>query len=199
MTALDLGGIAGPVLVVAPHPDDESIGCGGLIATLRHRGIAVAIVIMTDGTGSQLNSPRYPAPRLAALRETEAREALSILNVDRRDVSFWRLGDRYVPTRGDDLDRAVARARTELQGYASALLVVPGRTDAHGDHRATWAIWTRAAASLSKPPRVLEYVVWPGPERPQGVVVTLDIAGRAAAEAPRRRHPSLPTRAGGRR
>lgn len=175
MTTLDFDRVTGPVLVVAPHPDDESIGCGGLIAGLRRRGVAVAVVIMTDGSGSHPNSPRFPGPQLAALREAEARDALSILNVESRSVSFWRMGDRYVPAEAADFERAVERARAELEALAPALLVIPGRSDAHGDHRATWAIWTRAAATLQQAPRVLTYVVWPGPERPEGRPVTLDI------------------------
>ena len=193
MTRLDLDRIRGPVLVVAPHPDDESIGCGGLIAGLRRRGVAVQIVVMTDGTGSHPGSPRYPAPQLAALREAEAREAVSILNVEPRALSFWRLGDRYVPTEGADFDRAVERARAELQTLAPALVVIPGPTDAHGDHRASWAIWTRAAGTLPQPPRRLTYIVWPGPEHPGGAEVTLDIAAvlplkRRAIAAHRSQH-----------
>jgi LmbE family N-acetylglucosaminyl deacetylase len=73
------------------------------------------------------------------------------------------------------------------------LLVIPGPTDAHGDHRATHAIWSRAVATMPRPPRVLDYVVWPGPERPGGAAVTLDIADvlplkRRAVAAHRSQH-----------
>jgi LmbE family N-acetylglucosaminyl deacetylase len=193
VTGLDLDGIRGPVLIVAPHPDDESIGCGGLIAGLRQRNVAVAVVIMTDGAGSHPSSRSYPAPRLAALREAEAREALSILSINSRAISFWRFEDRYLPSEGADFDRAVERARAEMRALAPTLLVLPGRTDAHGDHRASWAIWTHAASTLPQPPRVLDYVVWPGPERPGGEVLTLDIAAvlplkRRAIAAHRSQH-----------
>jgi len=176
VTRLDLDPIRGPVLVVAPHPDDESIGCGGLIAGLRRRDVAVRVVIVTDGTGSHPHSPSHPAARLATLREREVLRALTILGVASDDVSFWRLRDRFVPTGGAEFDQAVDRARAQMRRLRPTLLIVPGQTDAHGDHRATRTIWVRAADRLPQPPRLLDYVVWPGPERPDGRPLTLDIA-----------------------
>lgn len=178
VTSLDLGAVRSPVLVVAPHPDDESIGCGGLIAILRRRGVAVHVVIVTDGTGSHPNSAGHPPPRLAKLREGEARNALAILGVGPDAVSFWQLADRFVPT-GDStgFKAAVARALVLMRGLQPTLLVIPGGTDAHGDHRAVWAIWSCAVADLRRPPRLLEYIVWPEPDlAAEGRPLTLDIA-----------------------
>src|SRR5437762_25173 len=71
----------GPLLVLAPHPDDESLGCGGLIAEACGRGQDVHVVILTDGTGSHPNSRAWPRHRLKALREAEAREAVAALGL----------------------------------------------------------------------------------------------------------------------
>jgi LmbE family N-acetylglucosaminyl deacetylase len=195
VTALDLDGIRSPVLVVAPHPDDESIGCGGLIASLRARGVQVHIVIVTDGAGSHPNSPSYPPARLASLREAEARDALAILGVDPGAVSFWQLGDRFVPDQGAaGFESAVARALTLMRNLQPTLLVIPGGTDAHGDHRAVWSIWSRAAVEAARPPRLLEYIVWPKPDvAAEGRPLTLDIAAvlplkRRAIAAHRSQH-----------
>ncbi|HEX2943304.1 MAG TPA: PIG-L family deacetylase, partial [Rhodopila sp.] len=46
----------GTCLILAPHPDDESLGCGGLIATAVAAGRAPLVVILTDGAGSHPNS-----------------------------------------------------------------------------------------------------------------------------------------------
>src|SRR5437762_1448664 len=55
-----------PLLVLAPHPDDESLGCGGLIAESCARGGTVHVVILTDGTRSPPNSKTHPAARTGA-------------------------------------------------------------------------------------------------------------------------------------
>ena len=54
-------------LVVAPHPDDESLACGGLIAEARAQGRLVRVVIVSDGTGSHPASKAYPNARLRDL------------------------------------------------------------------------------------------------------------------------------------
>ena len=64
-----------PFIVVAPHPDDESLACGGLIADACRQGLRGKVVIVSDGAGSHPNSKAYPPDRLRALREEEARRA----------------------------------------------------------------------------------------------------------------------------
>jgi LmbE family N-acetylglucosaminyl deacetylase len=176
--ALDIVGFRAPVLIVAPHPDDESIGCGGLIAKLRQRAIEVQVVIVTDGTGSHANSRSHSPAALARLREGEALEALAVLGISAEAVAFWRLGDRFVPGVGDPgFENAVARAQTQLRTLAPGTLVIPSTSDAHGDHRAASQIWSRAAAEVPNPPRVLEYLVWPDPGQPLAPNrLSLDIA-----------------------
>jgi LmbE family N-acetylglucosaminyl deacetylase len=183
------------VLVVAPHPDDESIGCGGLIARLRRDGTDVRVTIVTDGSGSHPNSRTHPKPRLAALRAKEALSALAFLGVERDRVRFLRFSDRYVPQEGDEgFDSAVGVARAELFALRPTALVIPTQTDAHGDHRATAQIWRTAAVALPNC-RLLEYLIWPGPEAmpPRVRRLTLDIAAvqmakRQAIAAHRSQH-----------
>ena len=64
-----------PFIVVAPHPDDESLACGGLIADAYGQGLRGKVVIVSDGAGSHPNSKAYPSDRLTALREEEAKRA----------------------------------------------------------------------------------------------------------------------------
>jgi hypothetical protein len=66
----------GGLVVVAPHPDDESLGCGGLIAEARAEGRRTRVVVVSDGTGSHPASKAYPKERLRDLRENEARKAV---------------------------------------------------------------------------------------------------------------------------
>lgn len=151
----------GPALVVAPHPDDESLGCGGTIARLRQRGQVVHVVFVSDGTMSHPNSPGYPANRLRQLRESEALEALRLLAVSAEQATFMRLKDRQVPTPGSPgFADAVALVQTILTQVGPATVFVPWRRDPHPDHRASWQILNSAIMSQQNPPRVLEYPIW---------------------------------------
>jgi LmbE family N-acetylglucosaminyl deacetylase len=152
----------GPTLVVAPHPDDESLGCGGAIALLRQAGLPVWVLVVSDGSGSHPNSRRYPPARLAALREREALAALALLGVPAAAVTFLRLPDRAVPRAGDaGFSAAVARCRAVLAGLPIRpdTLLLPWRRDPHTDHRAAWELLD-AALDGACPPRRLEYPVW---------------------------------------
>ena len=60
---------AGPLVILAPHPDDESLGCGGIIAACCTAGMPPFVVVITDGAGSHPNSIVYPPGRLVALRQ----------------------------------------------------------------------------------------------------------------------------------
>ena len=75
---LDDEQIARPVVVLAPHPDDETLGCGGLIALKRSLGAPVRVIFMTDGAGSHSGVDR---PALTATRKEEASAACNVLGV----------------------------------------------------------------------------------------------------------------------
>ena len=111
----------GGVVIVAPHPDDESLGCGALIAEAVGAGRPVRIVFLSDGTGSHPNSRRYPAARLRALREGEAQAAAAALGLAPAHIEFLRLPDRAVPSSGAEAERAcaaIAQGRSGSPGAA---------------------------------------------------------------------------------
>ncbi len=152
----------GRTVVLAPHPDDESLGCGGLLATLAAAGVPAHVVVVTDGTQSHPGSASYPADRLRQLREAEATEAVAALGLSPDDVTFLRHPDCGLPAPGTDaFDRAADRL-AEVLGRAEAV-VVPWRRDPHCDHVATWELAAAAAARLDDPPRWIEYPVWAWP------------------------------------
>ena len=92
----DLLGEGGAV-IVAPHPDDESLGCGALILKVVAAGRPVRIVFVSDGARSHPNSRSYPAERLRTLREKEALAAAAALGVAASQIEFLRLPDGAVP------------------------------------------------------------------------------------------------------
>ncbi|MDB9529386.1 PIG-L family deacetylase [Oscillatoria sp. CS-180] len=148
-------------VVVAPHPDDESLGCGGAIALLRQSDIPVQILVVSDGTGSHPNSRRYPPSQLRHLREQETRLAAKRLGVDAQAITFWRWPDKAVPGLGtQDFIIAVDQGRRYLRRHSPALLFVPWRGDQHCDHRAAWQIIQACLQDWSHPPRQVAYAVW---------------------------------------
>src|ERR1700746_771451 len=68
-------------LVLAPHPDDESLGCGGLIAACCAAGRPPGVAILTDGCASHPGSCAYPPQRLAAIRKQEVTSAVGHLGL----------------------------------------------------------------------------------------------------------------------
>ncbi len=151
----------GKTLVVAPHPDDESLGCGGVIALLSRFGLPVSVLLVSDGTGSHPNSQKYPAPALRDLREREAKAALSRLGATPESAAFLRLKDGAVPSESaPDFAHAVALVRSFLADYQPQTILLPWRRDPHPDHRATSQIIQAALATLIGRPRLLEYPVW---------------------------------------
>ena len=149
------------MLVIAPHPDDETLGCGGLIAACVERGHRVHTIFVTDGGASHPNSRLWSRPRLAACREAEAAEALRRLGAGNEPRTFLRLEDAAMPAPGTSAhSQAVAAIAAILRTLAPRLIVLPWRRDPHCDHRASWQLTMDAMATCDRSPDVLEYPIW---------------------------------------
>ena len=148
-------------LVLAPHPDDESLGCGGLLALLAESGRRVRVLFVTDGSRSHPQSRTHPAARLAEVREAEARAALAELGVPADAARFLRFRDCGLPAENAPaFPDAVAQFHKAVADFAPDTLLVPWRRDPHCDHAATWRLARAAVSTLSPAPRWLEYPVW---------------------------------------
>ena len=109
----------GRTVILAPHPDDESLGCGGMIAELCRIGRPPLVMVVTDGTGSHPNSSRVRTQALRRMREREAGDALWRLGLtDPGALVFMRLRDTAAPHEGPDFDRAVSR----IAAFAAAFI-----------------------------------------------------------------------------
>ncbi len=150
---------SGGLVVIAPHPDDESLACGGLIAEACAQGKDVRIVVVSDGTGSHPASRTHPKTRLRDLREAEAREAASELGLDPDNVVFLRLPDRFVPSEGPAGERAVLKIVECLDEVRAKALFVSWRHDPHCDHQAAYRI-ARSAQHRRPATKLYEYSVW---------------------------------------
>ena len=169
--ALLSGHSGSPFLIVAPHPDDETLGCGGAIALLRQLAQPVKVLVISDGTRSHPNSRRYPAPALRSLREQETLAALFILGVDSEAVTFARLPDGAVPTPDKaEFTKALALCQAYLAHATPATIFLPWRTDPHRDHRATWQLIHTALQNSPFSPRLIEYPIWDWDPQQRGVL-----------------------------
>ena len=186
-----LDGIAGtgPVLILAPHADDESLGCGGLIAALCRAGTPPGVLVLTDGTGSHPNSRAYPSARLAALREQEARDAVRLLGLPPGRIRFAGQRDTAAPTSGPGFEAAVSLVCSLCSEWAVGTVLAPWRHDPHCDHEAADLLARAVAARRAV--RHLSYPVWgwtlppghPLPAQPVGtrLDITADLATKQQA------------------
>ena len=148
-----------PFIVIAPHPDDESLACGGLIADACQHGLRGKIVIVSDGVGSHPNSKAYPPDRLRSLREEEARRAGAELGLRPHEMLFLGLPDRFVPSEGEEAERAIGTIADCAREIGAGSLFVSWRHDPHCDHEASYRI-ARKVQRRAGEIRLFEYVVW---------------------------------------
>lgn len=145
----------GAPLILAPHPDDESIGTGGLIAAACAAGAPPFVLILTDGAGSH---PGVAKGGLRARRRAEALAATAILGLAAERVGFLNLPDTASPTAGPAFEAAVtAVAALALRTGAGSLLATWAH-DPHCDHESAHLIARAAAAQAGVPHRA--YPVW---------------------------------------
>ena len=85
----EVGDWSASAVIVAPHPDDETLGCGGVAAKKIASGFLVRLVFVTDGAAGHSN-PRHPET-LRTTREAGAIEAVHRLGASSESVTFLRL------------------------------------------------------------------------------------------------------------
>jgi LmbE family N-acetylglucosaminyl deacetylase len=141
------------LVVLAAHPDDESLGAGGLVATAARRGVRIDIVCATDGEGSHPDSPTHAPEVLALLRAEEGRRAAEALGVE--GVTRLSLPDGDVAAHHVTLSDRVVEIVGDRPG---AVVVAPWRRDGHPDHEAAG----RAAATAARRTgaHLWEYPIW---------------------------------------
>jgi LmbE family N-acetylglucosaminyl deacetylase len=139
------------VLVVAPHPDDESLGCGGVIGLHVARGDRVAAVFRTSG---ELGLKHRPCAEAWRVREAEAEAAAALLGL--HALSFLRRRDWYL---GEDIEATAAALRLLLRQQEPQLIYLPHEREWHPDHRVCLSVVRTALAGNAAPP-LRAYEVW---------------------------------------
>jgi LmbE family N-acetylglucosaminyl deacetylase len=141
------------IVILAPHPDDETLGCGLLIHELVRTGAKVAVVILTDGQASHPGSRKWPPAALGKLRRGEARRALARLGARDATLRFMGWGDGRLGEDGN-----VLRLRRLLSEVDAGIVLATSPDDFHPDHQATWQL--TVAATRGSKARVVSYAVW---------------------------------------
>ncbi|GAB2570498.1 PIG-L family deacetylase [Dyella jejuensis] len=171
------------LLVVAPHPDDETLGCGLLIQQVLAAGGTVQILLLTDGD----NNPwpqRYIERRLhigpasrrrwGVRRRNEVMRALEQLGVPATALHPLGWQDMEVTgrLRGDPAG-SIAAVRSVMQAFQPSLVCCPALRDSHPDHGAAHVLCRLALAGISPSPILLAYPVHGGAE-PANYPVAID-------------------------
>ncbi|MGV3563448.1 MAG: PIG-L deacetylase family protein [Nocardioides sp.] len=186
------------LVVVSAHPDDESLGVGGLIAHAHRAGIGVYLVLLTAGESSHPPAEHCSRHSLATRRLAEMDAAVDLL-APGSPVVFLGAPDGGVA----DVEEEVVAALGEIVGEGhGTLLVAPWRRDGHPDHDAAGRAAARVAASSGA--RLVEYplLMWhrlQPDEAPweQMAVLRLDEASLETKLAAIRAHASQIRSAGG--
>lgn len=143
------------LVLVAPHPDDEVLTCGGLLTCLAGREQDLLLVAVTDGEASHPGSTRWPARVLRRERPLESRAALACLGLDVERLGWLRLGLTDGGVAADE-QRLATRLMSLLR--PGDRLLTTWRGDGHCDHEAVG----RAAALAAKASgaSLIEAPVW---------------------------------------
>lgn len=158
-----------PAMVFSPHQDDETFGCGGMIAHKREQGIPVIVVFLTDGQGSG-SSVTNSENNIVQIRQQEAIKALGILGVEASEIHFLaKLDGSLQNLKNDDKQQTISHVAELIRYYQPEEIYVPHRKDCHQDHEATYEL-VKAAMSDQKLLRVyaqnnltvelLQYPIW---------------------------------------
>ncbi|WZH38619.1 MAG: bifunctional PIG-L family deacetylase/class I SAM-dependent methyltransferase [Microbacterium enclense] len=146
------------VIVMAAHPDDESLGAAGLLATAVARGIPIDLIVVTDGEGSHPDSPTHTPATLALRRRSELLEAAEIVGLDDPPI-FLGLPDGGTDGHRDAIAAAL-RDALDRAGAHRVLVLSPWRGDGHRDHRVVGEIVEEVCAARRVRSRAFPIWLW---------------------------------------
>ncbi|MEX0604399.1 MAG: PIG-L family deacetylase [Marinobacter sp.] len=150
----------GPVLIASPHPDDETLGCGGLIARCAEITCPVSVLSMTNGEGSHPGDKAWEE-NLGNIRKLEQHSALETLGLKKPDIISLALSDGGLEQlKGEMYKRVVAVIQDVMQSRRIRTVFVPAIDDCHADHRQTAHFLFEAVSKFPKM-HFFSYQIWP--------------------------------------
>ena len=136
----------GKTMVVAAHPDDEVLGCGGLIAKLVNQGEQVRVVFIAEGSSCRYNTLTEEAQKEINFRKKCGIEAMKSLGVN--DYCFYNL-----PCGRLDSEPLIEIAKTiekEILDYEPTTVLTHSRNDVHNDHKVIFRATVQATRPVGK-------------------------------------------------
>ncbi|MEA3186407.1 MAG: N-acetylglucosamine malate deacetylase 1 [Chthoniobacter sp.] len=157
------------ILILAPHPDDESLGAGGLILRAVRASAVVRVIFATDGDDNawaqrfverRVKITQPDRARWGRRRREEALAAIVQLGLPKSSAEFLALPDQQLTSLLLRADESLVRSLAQrIARFAPTLLVVPSHADTHPDHSALFVLTQLALSRLDRPPRQLTYLV----------------------------------------
>lgn len=176
------------ILIVAPHPDDETLGCGGTLAKRIAEGCRVTVVVVTDGCNlfrlSRWKIETDPTPaEISAMRKEETRRAVDILGGDREAIRFLDVQDASLQEHVEAAAETLAAIMNEV---APDEIYVTSEHEEHLDHVAACEAVRLAMLKARSGAGLFRYTILlpPGVSRASIAEpsVTVDIAGELDAK-----------------
>lgn len=143
-----------PFLVIAPHPDDEVFGCGGLIARMVEAGNAPHVVVLTGGEGSHNGCCNTPKADIVTARRRLTREAMGKLGLPASYLHELNFADGKIGSHNQDEYNALKQLIAEIK---PSTILVPHHGEGWPDHLAARDLGIKLAG---KDVEVYEYCVW---------------------------------------
>lgn len=142
------------ILVISPHPDDESIGCGGSLNKHIQEGDEVEVVFLSSG---EKGGHGIPEAETIRIRESESINALSILHIP--NYEFWKETDGSF----DANDKNISRLLEKIKNFNPDIIYVTHEQESHPDHQQAARLVKLAITELNQKgtiPTVWMYEVW---------------------------------------
>jgi len=149
-----------PALVLSPHPDDETFGCGGLIKLKRDAGVRVRVILLTDGE-AVASAPGESREAVVSARRREFIEACHKLGLRKENLRWMHLPDGKVPHSGQPgFKSAMQSLLAEIKSFSPGEVYCTHIQDAHKDHVAAGHLARAALGQYSHPCTLFYYPIW---------------------------------------
>jgi N-acetylglucosamine malate deacetylase 1 len=144
------------ILVIAPHPDDEVLGCGGTIAQHAARGADVHVLVVFDGAAGDPDE-RFISFDYVGRRQREARAGGRALGVS--DYTFWGFPEGHLATE-EEIDAGAERLSEFIAEFQPEVVLAPWAGDEQLDHQAVSAAVSRVLDKVTSDDAAPEFETW---------------------------------------